>query len=95
MLMLAKDGRMLKRVGSSSHFTPLARSRYTVGKTELCMPQALERKQAPSERQLLARLRPLARYQEPKEHARLVDGMVVEHHLRSRISVRPLPRFMQ
>lgn len=57
--------------------------------------QALERKQAPSERQLLARLRPLARYQEPAEHACLVDGMVVEHHLRSRISVRPLPSCMQ
>ncbi|KAK9861341.1 hypothetical protein WJX84_008443 [Apatococcus fuscideae] len=48
--------------------------------------QALERKQAPSERQLHAKLRPLARYQEPEDHARLVDGMVVEHHLRSRIS---------
>ncbi len=53
--------------------------------------EALEPKQAPSERQLHANLRLLARYHESEDHARLINGMVTEHHLQTCILVSSCP----
>ena len=59
--------------------------------------QNAERRRAPAERDLHARMRPLARYQASQaEHEVFVEGLLLEARLRARILVRPdrLPPLM-
>ncbi|KAJ9529930.1 hypothetical protein QJQ45_023203, partial [Haematococcus lacustris] len=47
--------------------------------------QAMERRRTPAEQETDARLRVFARYSSCKEHDELVDGLIIEQRLRSRI----------
>jgi hypothetical protein len=54
-----------------------------------CAAQSAERRRTPAERELAARMRPLARYQaQQAQHEALVEGLALEARLRARILVR-------
>ncbi len=50
--------------------------------------QALERRQTPAERELHSQMRVFARYQSSAEHEELVEGLLLEQRLRTRLEVR-------
>ena len=60
-----------------------------------CPAQNAERRRTPAERELHARMRPLARYQSQPAHEVFVEGLALEARLRARILVRPPQRFSQ
>ena len=49
--------------------------------------QAHERRQTPAERELHSQMRVFARYQSPAEHEELLDGLLLEQRIRTRLEV--------
>ena len=53
--------------------------------------QGIERRRTPRDREFHAKLRPLAKYQPQPQHEVMVEGLLLEARIRSRLLVRLVP----